>query len=394
MRIVIAADKFKGSLSASDVADHLAVGLQAALPTVEVISCPIADGGEGTLDAASVAGYSVVPVTVDGPLGDQLRAHYAVGDGSRVGVSDTRVAVIELAQSSGLAVLPRDSTGHARVDTLAATSTGVGQLITAALDNGCQTLIIGVGGSACTDGGAGMLSALGAQLLDADHEPLPSGGGALARLARVDLSGLDDRLQRATVILAADVDNPLLGKYGAAAVFAPQKGATPEQVAELEHGLTRWRDCLAEALDHDVIRFADLPGAGTAGGAGFAALAVLNAERRSGADILFQLTDLSSKLTEADLVITGEGSLDEQSLAGKAPVGVAQRAAAASVPTVAVCGTSGLSADQLRAAGFRRCYQLTDLQPDPERCMAEAGAWLEQLGERIATDAARPAETS
>lgn len=218
----------------------------------------------------------------------------------------------------------------------------------------------------------------------------PKAGGALTRLARVDLSGLDPRLAETTVVLAADVDNPLLGSRGAAAVFAPQKGASPDQVADLETGLTRWQDGLAQTLGADIAAIADLAGSGAAGGVGFAALAVLKAERRRGIEVLLGLTGLADKISGADLVITGEGSLDEQSLGGKAPVGVARLAAEAAVPVVAVCGTSSLSGDQLHAAGFERCYRLTDLEPDLERCIADAADLLQQLGERITTDAISP----
>lgn len=211
MRILVAADKFKGSLSAAHVADHLAVGLRQALPEAEVISCPVADGGEGTIDAASAAGYSIVPAVVDGPLGNPVRARYAVGDGSRAGFGDAWVALIELAQSCGLGALPLDPDNSPRIDPLAASSAGVGELIIAALDQGCRTLVIAVGGSTCTDGGAGMVAALGGRLLDPQGQPLPDGGGALTRLAYVDLSRLDERLAHSNVVLAADVDNPLLG---------------------------------------------------------------------------------------------------------------------------------------------------------------------------------------
>lgn len=392
MRILVAADKFKGSLTAAEVADHLAVGLPQGQPDAEVISCPVADGGEGTIDAASAAGYSVVPAVVDGPLGDPVRVRYATGDGSRAGLTATRVALIELAQSSGLDVLPYDRSGNRRVEPLAATSAGVGHMITAALDDGCDTIVLAVGGSACTDGGAGMVAALGGRLLDAQGRPLPGGGGALTRLAYVDLSGLDARLADATVILAADVDNPLLGEAGAATVFAPQKGAAPEQVSTLETGLTRWRDAVAHTLGGGALAAADLPGAGAAGGVGFAALAVLGAERRSGIDVLLRLTGLADRVADVDLVVTGEGSLDEQSLGGKAPIGVARLAAAAEVPVVAVCGVSPLTDSQLIAAGFERCYRLSDVEPDAQRSVTEAAPLLQQLGERIATEATFSAE--
>jgi len=375
MRIVIAPDKFKGSLEAQEVAEALADGLAAVLPTAEVHCQPVADGGEGTVAAALASGYRPVRVGVTGPLGVPLEATFAV-DGSR--------AVIEMAAASGLLVLPVGADGEPALDALAATSLGTGELIRAALDAGCTEIVLGVGGSANTDGGAGVLVGLGARLLDAEGAPVANGGGGLAGLASVDLSGLDARLTDARIVLAADVTNPLLGPDGAAAVFGPQKGANPADVETLDANLANFRDRLAEALGPDAAEAADTPGAGAAGGVGYAALAVLGAERQPGVDVVLGLVGLADRLPGVDLVITGEGSLDSQSLGGKTPVGVAELARAHGVPTViGVCGRSLLSAAEVRRAGFDEVIALLDRQPDPTRAMAEAASLLTEVGTEL-----------
>jgi glycerate kinase len=372
MRILVAPDKFKGSLSAPQVAGHVAAGLTAAVPGAVVVEIPVADGGEGTLDAAAAAGFRRVPVEVAGPTGTPLAADLGVRGST---------AVVEMAAASGLAVLP-----GGRPAPLAAGSSGTGQLVRAALDRGCTEVVIGIGGSAGTDGGAGLLTALGARLLDDDGRDLPAGGGALVGLARVDLSGLDPRLRAVRVVLASDVDNPLLGPRGAAAVYGPQKGATPADVELLEAGLTRWVAALGDALGEPAVALAHEPGSGAAGGVGYACLAVLGAVRRPGIDVVLDLTAFAAELPRADLVVTGEVSLDEQTLHGKAPAGVAARARAAGVPAVAVAGRCLLGRAELQDAGLAAAYALTDLEPDLERCIREAGPLLEQLAQRIARE--------
>jgi glycerate kinase len=370
MRIVIAPDKFKGSLSAPDVARHLAAGLQSATGhNLEVLRIPVADGGEGTLDAAVGSGFSRRSATVSGPTGQPLRADFAVRG---------REAVIEMAAASGLAVLPGGT-----LDAKGATSLGTGELIRAALDAGCRQIILGVGGSANTDGGAGVLQGLGAQLLDAGGNELPPGGAALARLDRIDFSGFDSRLDETRFVLASDVDNPLLGAEGAPAIFGPQKGASPQDVEELDAALAHFVDVLAAEIGPRALKAADAPGAGAAGGVGYAAIAVLAATRRPGIDVVLEFTGLADRLAGADLVITGEGSLDEQSLLGKTPMGVARAAERAGVPAVAVCGRTTLTPAQQKDSGFRQVYPLTALEAKVEICIAEAGPLLEQLGKHI-----------
>ncbi|WP_285247832.1 glycerate kinase [Pseudarthrobacter sp. efr-133-R2A-89] len=377
MRVVIAPDKFKGSLSAPDVCAHLEKGLQrGAGGNLDVVRIPVADGGEGTLDAAVGSGFTRRTATVTGPTGQQVDADFAVRG---------HEAVIEMATASGLALVPRTSKGG-RPDSAAATaatSLGTGQLIRAALDAGCRRIVLGVGGSANTDGGAGLLQGLGARFLDSRNNELPPGGAALANLHSVDFTHFEPRLVDTRFVLASDVDNPLLGAQGAAAVFGPQKGATPQDVGMLDAALARFVEVLAREIGFRAVKAAEAPGAGAAGGVGYAAIAVLAATRRPGIDVVLEFTGLADRLAGADLVITGEGSLDEQSLLGKTPMGVARAAAAQGVPVIAVCGRTTLDHGQATAAGFDDVYALTALESDVNRCIAEAGPLLEQLGTQI-----------
>ena len=369
MRVVIAPDKFRGSLSAPEVAAHLAAGLIRAAPATEVVQVPVADGGDGTLDAALSAGYRRVPVRAEGPIGDPVETAYAERNG---------VAVVEMADVSGLRLLP-DGRAMART----ASSYGTGEVVRAALDAGCRRIVLGVGGSASTDGGAGLVQALGARLLDAGGREVGRGGAALAAVESLDLAGLHPALGEAEVVVASDVDNPLLGPRGAAAVYGPQKGASPADVAELDAALSQWAQAVRSVTGDDV---ADRPGAGAAGGVGFAALAVLGATLRPGIDLVLDLVGFRAALPGVGLVVTGEGSLDEQTLHGKAPAGVAAAARAADVPVVAVAGRSLLDLTDLAPTGIRAAYALTDIEPDPARCMSEAGPLLERLAMRVAAD--------
>jgi glycerate 2-kinase len=369
MKIVIAPDKFKGSLPAAEVADAIAAGLRAEWPQAELVTVPVADGGDGTVDAAVAAGLERVPVTVDGPTGEPVHASYA-----RRG----EVAVIELADACGLLRLP-----GGRPAPLTASSFGCGQVLAAALAAGTRQIILGVGGSASTDGGAGLLQALGAQVLDARGVPLARGGAALRDVATLDLTGLHPALRVSSVILATDVTNPLTGPDGAAEVFGPQKGASPDQIAELASGLRRWAAVVAAATGTDR---SQAPGAGAAGGVGFAALAVLGAQARPGIELVLDLVDFGAALDGAALVIIGEGSLDTQTLAGKAPAGVARAAVRRGIPVVAVAGRSTLTDGQLASTGISRVYTLSDLEPDPARSSAQASTLLRRVGQALARD--------
>jgi glycerate kinase len=380
-RVVVAPDKFKGSLSATDVTARVAAGLALGGFGGEVVPVPVADGGDGTVAAAVSAGYQRVDVEVRGPVGTPVTASFALLDGT---------AVIEAAQACGLTLLP-----PGELAPLTATSHGVGELILAAERMGARRIVLGVGGVATTDGGAGLVQALGAELADDRGCELPPGGAALGRLASLELSGLGD-LPGVEFWLASDVDNPLLGAVGAAAVYGPQKGASDDDVRVLEAGLARWAD-LAEAAvatrsggpgRPSPHRVAEQPGAGAAGGLGFAALLFLGARMRPGIELLLELASFGERLDGARLVITGEGSLDAQTLHGKALVGVALAAAAHTppVPVVAVAGRCTLSPDELSAAGISAVYAVADIEPDQDLRMANAGPLVERLAERIAAD--------
>lgn len=367
--VLIAPDKFKGSLTAAQVADAVAEGVRRARPDARVESVPVADGGDGTLAAAIAAGFIHVPLVASGPTGEPVHTGFA---------RRADQAVVELADVAGLVRLPGGTPAP-----LTASSRGAGEVVAAAVAAGCRNVVLGIGGSASTDGGVGLLAGLGARLLDADGHPVPDSGAALTLVARLDLGALRERMAGVHVVLASDVDNPLTGPKGAAVVYGPQKGAAPAQVRELDGALTHFADVVAETTGVDL---RDHPGAGAAGGVGFAALAILGAEFRPGVELVLDLVGFHDRLSRADLVVTGEGAMDEQTLHGKAPAGVAAAALAADVPVVAVCGRNQLSDESLHSAGITAAYALTDLEPDMARCLAEPAPLLVRLGERIATD--------
>lgn len=369
-RVLVAPDKFKGSLSAAEVAARVAAGLARAGFAGEAVRLPVADGGDGTVDAAVTAGYRRVEIGVRGPVGRSVTAALGMLDGT---------AVVEAAQACGLSLV-----ADGALAPLTATSRGVGELIAAAVRMRATRVILGLGGVATTDGGAGLVQALGARLIDDAGRELAPGGAALAGLRTLDLSRMRD-LSGVQFLVAGDVDNPLLGPSGAAAVYAPQKGASADDVTLLEAGLTRWAN-VAEKTCGRAAR--DAAGAGAAGGLGFAALLFLRAQMRPGISLLLDMLSFGQHLDGARLVITGEGALDEQTLRGKAPAGVARAAAAHDppVPVVAVAGACTLSPAHLREAGIAAAYALTDIEPDVSRCFANAGPLVEELAGRVAAD--------
>jgi glycerate 2-kinase len=358
--VVLAPDKFKGSLTGPEVAEALARGLRRVRPGVPVRLAPVADGGDGTVDAALAAGFTRHTATVQGPTGAPVEAVFAVRDG---------LAVIETAAACGLSRLP----GGLRAP-LTASSHGAGELVTAALDAGCHTVVLGVGGSASTDGGAGLLVALGARLTDAEGSPLAPGGAALADLAEVDLATLDDRLDDVTVVLAADVDNPLLGKDGAAAVFGPQKGVLVEDLPVVENALARYGDLVQAATGVDPAT----PGAGAAGGTGFGLLAWGATIERGSAAVGAEL-GLPREVAGADVVLTGEGRYDDQSEAGKVPAYVRGLAAASGVRCGLVAGL--ISSD---ASAFDAAVSLTALAGSSEDAMERPRLHLVAAGAALA----------
>ncbi|MDK1360568.1 glycerate kinase [Arthrobacter sp. zg-Y1219] len=358
MRVLIAPDKFKGSLSAVEAAAAMAEGVLAVYPEADVMLVPVADGGEGTLEAALAAGAQEHTASVRGPLGGYVTALWAMTGST---------AVIETARASGLMLVDPSVQSS-----LAASSYGSGELIREALDAGATEIVLGIGGSAMTDGGSGALTALGLRILDAAGNPVPPGGAGLSLAAAIDVSGLDGRLPGVRVRIAADVTNPLTGPEGAAHVFGEQKGADASARLLLDEALVRWAALLREVTGVDV----DTAGAGAAGGFPSAFLAFTEASLESGFDVISRLTGLDAALEKADLVLTGEGSLDEQSRYGKAPLSVAERARDAGIPVVALAGRITLPPQVLAEYGVVAAVSLLDLVSDPQDAMTSARRWL------------------
>ncbi len=324
MKIVIAPQGFKGNLSALQVAQSIENGVKRVVPDAITVIKPMADGGEGTVQAlVNATGGRIKTAEVTGPLGERVTAHWGV-------LSDKTTAVIEMAAASGLPLVPLE-----KRNPLLTTTYGTGELILAALDSGCRKLIIGIGGSATNDGGAGMAQALGARLLDSRGESLPFGGAALTELESIDITSLDPRLTDCDVLLACDVNNPLCGVQGASAVYGPQKGATREMVAQLDSALLRYADVIQRDLGIDV---RDIPGAGAAGGLGTGLMVFLKAKLVPGIDVIIEATNLAQDLEDADLVFTAEGRIDSQTACGKVPTGVARKAKDFGVPVIALAG--------------------------------------------------------
>lgn len=329
MKIVIAPDSYKESLSALDVACAIEAGFREIYPDAEYVKLPVADGGEGTVEAMVAATNGrVIPVEVTGPLGEPVAGFYGVS-------GDEQCAFIEMAAASGLELL-----SPAQRNPLKTTSWGTGELIRHALDLGVRRIIIGLGGSATNDGGAGMVQALGAKLLTQDQQQIAQGGAALAGLMKIDISELDSRLADCQIDVACDVTNPLTGEEGASAVFGPQKGAMPEMVADLDHALTHYAACIKQDLGIDVL---SLEGGGAAGGMGAALFAFCGAKLRPGIDIVTEALHLDALVADACLVITGEGRMDSQTIHGKVPVGVARVAKRYHIPVIGIAGS--LTAD-------------------------------------------------
>ncbi|WP_123040120.1 glycerate kinase [Cohnella candidum] len=361
MRIIVAPDSFKGSATARELCECIRAGIQDADPNAEAILMPMADGGEGTVDNLVLAtGGKTIRRRVSDPLGRPVEAAYGVlGDGV--------TAVIEAAQASGLTLLKPEERNP-----LLTSSYGTGELILHALEAGYRRFLIGLGGSAVNDGGAGMLRALGMRLLNADGEPLPDGGGALAELSGIDLSGLDPRLAEAEFKMANDVSNPLCGPQGASSVFGPQKGATPEMIRQLDEGLLRYGKVLSQATGTEV---AELPGSGAAGGMGAALLSVLKAESRPGIEWVMELTRFEEHLRTADLVITGEGRLDKQTKFGKAIAGICGKARLYDVSVIALCGSLEVSAEEIEEMGLLAAFSVLPGPCSLEDATVHVAAW-------------------
>lgn len=370
MKVVIAPDSFKGSLSAREVALAIAEGVRRRWPDAEIDCIPLADGGEGTVQAlVDATGGTVVNVKVTGPLGEPVDAFFGV-------LGDGKTAVIEMAAASGLPLVPPDRRDPGRT-----TTRGTGELIRAALDRGCRRLIIGIGGSATNDGGAGMAQALGASFQDREGRELGPGGLALKELERIDLSGLDPRLRECEIVVACDVDNPLYGPRGASAVYGPQKGATPEMVEALDAALFRLACVIERQWGIDVQK---IPGSGAAGGLGAGLVAFLGATLKPGIEIVLEAVNFERRIQGADLVITAEGGVDGQTAFGKAPSGVLKASARHNVPVVVVGGSLADDAVSLYEHGFAAIVGCTPRPMGLDEAIARTARSLAEAGEMIA----------
>ncbi|KIL40105.1 glycerate kinase [Gordoniibacillus kamchatkensis] len=368
MNIVIAPDSFKGSLTAKEVGLAVAAGVKRALPESVATVIPMADGGEGTMQCLiDATGGRFVEAVVKNPLGRDIKSGFGIlGDGS--------TCVIEVAMSSGLYLIDKQERNPLLTSTY-----GFGQLIAAALDQGCRKFILGLGGSATNDGGAGMLQALGADLLDEEGNPLGFGGGQLGRLAHIRTSGLDSRLVESSFVVACDVDNPFVGPSGASEVFGPQKGASPDMVRELDEGLRRFADVIEQTRG---ISIHNMPGTGAAGGLSGGIVAFMNGKLESGVSIVIRETGLEAAIAKADLVITGEGQVDFQTARGKTPCGVAHVARSYNVPVVILAGSVGKGIESLYEHGVSAVLSIVNRPMTLDEAMAQAGPLLEQAAEQ------------
>ncbi|MDO4241646.1 MAG: glycerate kinase [Microbacteriaceae bacterium] len=373
MTILVAVDKFKGSLSGVELSQAIVDGLQQELgESVQPRVCPIADGGDGTVAAALAAGFTGVKCEVTGAHGKPVAAEYAFD-------AESGRAVIEVAEACGLRLLVEQR------DPLGASTYGVGQLLLHAIDSGAREIIIGLGGTASTDGGAGMLSALGVRFEGAKDPAAVHGGAALAGLKNVDFSDLNPALREVKFIIASDVDNPLTGEQGAAAVYGPQKGATAEQVQQLDGLLANFAEIAEKNLGVVLGKFAQQPGAGAAGGLGFACLAVLGAEMRPGIEVVFEMTGFHRALQGATVVITGEGKFDAQTLHGKGPAGVAAAAREQGAKVFAICGVCELPEKEWREAGFDGVFATADGGISPEQSLQNPASYAREAAARLAS---------
>ena len=370
LRILVAPNAFKESLSAIDAARAMAKGIRRGLPNARITEVPIADGGDGTLEAViSGTGGRILKAKVTGPLGNRITAEYGItGDG--------KTAVIEMSRASGLALVPT-----ARRNPMRTTSFGTGELIQAALSRGVGRILLGIGGSATVDGGIGALQALGVSFLDRHGKPVGHGGAGLLAIASIDLSNLNSSLKRTEILVACDVDNPLIGPKGAAAVFGPQKGATPAMVKKLDHGLARLAALITRKTRKD---FARIPGTGAAGGIAGSFLGLLGARLRPGSELVFDLLKLDRIVPNMDWVITGEGQIDFQTQFGKGPGMLAKLAARHGVPVIGIAGSVAENAGELSKKGFTALFSITNRPMDLATAMKEGPVLMERTAEQVA----------
>ena len=366
MKIVIASDSFKGSSSSLEVADAIEKGIRKVHPDAEVVKIPVADGGEGTVDTLVIGtGGKYEEIEIIGPLGKKIKARY--------GILEENIAVIEMAAASGLTLVKEEE-----LDPMVTTTYGTGQMIKDAIDKGCKKIFVGIGGSATNDGGVGMAQALGVSFKDKNGKEIGYGGGKLRDLWDIDISKIDKRLEDVEIIVISDVTNPLCGKDGASHIYGPQKGATPKMIQELDKNLRHYAIVLKEKVGKDIL---NTPGSGAAGGLGAGLMAFCNAKLYPGIEKILDINNIDEHLMDADLVITGEGKIDSQSIYGKVPVGVAKRAYKYSVPVVAIVGSVGEGASAVYEHGVNA---IMDIIPRPmtlSEAMENAPALIEETAE-------------
>jgi len=370
MKIVIAPDSFKGSLTATEAADAIEIGFRAVYPNAEYVKVPMADGGEGTVQSlVDATSGTIINQSVIGPMGDMVPGFFGILGGSRT-------AVVEMAAASGIHLVKPEER-----NIYLASSFGTGQLINAALDHGCDKLIIGLGGSATNDGGMGMMKALGAQFLGQGDTPLAPDVRALLQLAKIDLQYLDHRLTKTEIVVACDVNNPLCGKNGASRIFGPQKGATEDDIVVLDKALARYGDVLAISTGRNI---SVEPGAGAAGGLGAALIGLIDAVLKPGVDLVIEIVELAKSLVDTNLVITGEGRIDSQTIHGKTPIGVAKIAKSHNLPVICIAGSVEDGADIIHQMGIDEIYSVIEGDYDLTEALIEAGHKLTQAAQKIA----------
>lgn len=370
MKIVIAPDSFKESLTALEVAESIEKGFKRILPDAEYVKVPMADGGEGTVQSlVDATGGKIIQKQVTGPLGEPVEAFFGI-------LGNKSTAVIEMAAASGLHLVPAD-----KRNPLLTTTRGTGELIVAALDYGVKHIIIGIGGSATNDGGMGMAKALGVQFLDKNGAGIGEGGGALGELASINLSNVDSRLENIKIDVACDVNNPLIGERGASAIFGPQKGATPKMISQLDNCLGHFADIVERDLGKQI---KDVPGAGAAGGLGGGLLAFLPAELKRGVDIVIEATGLSDLVHDADLAITGEGKIDGQTVFGKTPIGVAKTAKKYGIPVIGIAGNVSGDSQIVHEYGIDAIFSIVPGVVPLEDAFAHAKEYVERTAANIA----------
>jgi len=369
LKILVAPDSFKGSLTAMEAAENIKRGIHNFDSEINVDLLPMADGGEGTVQSlVDATDGEIIEKEVTGPLGDQVEAFYGL-------LGDKKTAVIEMAAASGLPLVPEE-----KKNPLKTTTYGTGELIASALEHGVEQIIIGIGGSATNDAGVGMAQALGAEILDAEGNQVDFGGGNLDQIESMNLNSLDSRLKDVEILAACDVDNPLYGEDGAAYVYAPQKGADTKMVEILDQNLRHFNQITIKELDKDTNK---IPGAGAAGGLGAGLVAFLNAELKAGVDIVLEIIDFESRLKDVDLVITGEGMLDGQSIYGKSPVGVSRSAAKKDIPVIAVAGTLGRGVEKVLDHGINAYFSIIDRPAELKEIVERSPELLANLSEQV-----------